>query len=674
VYRSLLAARRTGNPFLFYLVAGIAIATMMQFILIVAGTLGLIPLTGISVPFLSKGNAGVMLTLMAFLFIIIISHERGDKLEMEYIKKNFDNVNAYAILTFFGTVIIFASTLIWYQIKSDEYITKPALVLNKKGEWQYSYNPRIAMMLREMNAGNIYDRNKILLATSDKNIFKNEKDALIAKQANAVLYEEQLKRTQKRYYPYGNDLLFWLGDFNKEIAKEESSGYAAEFRHFTLLRGFNVKYSTTQRTSKRYKENRFLPETEHETELQQYDYSALAPFIKAGKNSRLMHEQNEKNKDIYLSLDVVLNEKINKVIQNKEAYKNFRTSAIAINAKTGEVLASAVNPMPSYKDLKLIGNIDPVDYRAIFRQLFGDRMMVPRDLGITYPSRPGSTIKILDAYAAFNKYGLSTADFNYFVEPDEVIRPGEPVNENVNMKTAIVRSSNVYFIKLVNDKKLESELFYLYDALGMNLMNRGGFYFQRSKNYESEKYFEEWTKYTEKGKSVFNSKRLMGSKKRFQSNLSNIAWGQGELMVTPLHLAQMTATIANKDTLQSSKFLIKSWMELPAADEPVNIGKHRGQGSLLASYMKEQSAKISEATGMTVYGKTGSPERDKMIKKGNQTMQKRVTDAWFTFFVQSPKYNAPIAFTIRIEEIGNSSFATQLAIDMLKELKSAGYF
>ncbi|MFV0606928.1 MAG: FtsW/RodA/SpoVE family cell cycle protein [Niabella sp.] len=674
IYRCMLTARRTGKPFMFYLIAGIAITTMIQFMLIVAGTLGLVPLTGISVPFLSKGNAGIIITMIAFLLIVLMSNERGDKLEMEYVKANFDNVNAYAILTFFGIVIVFSGTLFWYLYKADDYITKPALVINKKGEWQYTYNPRIGILLKDIKAGNIYDRNGVLLATSNKNKFEKERKKLEALGASQALYNEQLKREQKRYYSFGNDLLFWLGDYNKEIAREENSGYAADFRHFTLLRGFDVKYATSVRTSDRYKEHRFLPETTRETELQQYDYSALAPFIKQGKNSELVNAQNRKEKDVYLSLDVVLNERINKIIQQKEAYKKYRTSVVAINTKTGDVLASAMNPMPSYKDLKLISNIDPLDYRSVFKQIFGTRQVVPRDLGITFPSRPGSTIKILDAYAALNKFGLPAANIKYFIEAGEIIRPGEPANENVDMKQAIVRSSNIYFIKLVNDKKLQTELFNLYDATGMNLLNRGGFYFQRPEDYESVKYFKEWEKYTDKGKNIFNNKRLLGSRKRFYSNLSNIAWGQGELMATPLHMAKMSGAIANNDTLQPSRFLLKSWMNQPFKEEGQLVGKQRGMGTLLASYMKEQSAKVSTATGLIIYGKTGSPERDKVVTVGNKTVLKRVTDAWFTFFLESPKTGAPVAFTIRVEEIGNSEFAKELAIDILKDLKSAGYF
>lgn len=673
-YRCILAARRTGKPFLFYLMCGIAIATMVQFMIIVAGTLDLIPLTGISVPFLSKGNAGIIITMFSFLLVLVLSNEKGDALEMDYVKKNFDNVNTYAILTFFGVIIIFTGCLIWYQAKSNTYIVKPALVLNRSGEWQYSYNPRIGKMIREIKPGNIYDRNGILLATSDKNTFTAFKSKLVPIGANVKQYDAQLKSNQKRFYPFNNNLLFWLGDYNREIAKEETNGYAAEYRHFTMLRGFNVNYTTTQRTSERYKENRFLPERTKESELVLYDYSALAPFIKKGSNSQLIQEQNNKPRDIQLSLDVVLNEKINNIIQNNPQFNTSRISVVALNAKNGEVLASASNPAPSYKDLKLISNIDIADYRTIYRQLFNDRMLVPQDLGITFNSRPGSTVKIIDAYAAMNKYGTDAANFSYFIYPEEVIHKGEPENETVNMRTAIVRSSNVYFIKLVNEKGLQMPLFNIYDALGMNIIDRGGYHFNKPRDYDSTVYFKVWDTFLGRGKNIYNSKKLAGSRKRFESNYSNIAWGQGELKATPLHLAKMSGTIANNGVYQPSKFLLKSWTSILQPLPSIKMSNAAGMDATLSSFMKEQSAKVAAATGLDVRGKTGSPERDKIMKRGDRISTKRVTDAWYTFFVPSPKLAAPVAFTIRIEEIGNSEYAKDLAKIILQQLKTAGYF
>jgi cell division protein FtsW (lipid II flippase) len=675
VYRCVLSARRTGKPFMFYLMAGIAIATMLQFALIVAGTLGLIPLTGVSVPFLSKGNAGIILTMLAFVMVIIMSNEKGDVLEMKYVREHFDDVNTYAILSFFGIVLVFTGALLWYQFHADRYVVKPALVLNRKGEWQYSYNPRIGLMLRDIKPGNIYDGNGVLLATSDKQTFDRFRSRLIPLGADAEMYSKQTGRDQKRYYPFSRDMIFWLGDYNTEIAREENNGYAAEFRHYTMLRGFEVPFTVLQKTSDRYKEARFLPETEKESELVRYDYSALAPLIRAGNESRLKDSQNLKPKDLQLSVDAIFSQKINHIIQTKDPFKNYRISVVALNAKSGEVLASCMNPQPSPRDLKLIGNIEPLDYNEIFKRLFQDRIVVPRDLGITFNSRPGSTIKIVDAYAAMNQYGTKAANFSFFISPGEVIRHGEPVNETVDMHKAIVRSSNVYFIKLANEKNLQASLFNMYDLLGMNILNRGGFHFRRPERYNQDYFLKEWNNFVKVGKKIYYNKRLAGSKRRFASRYSDLAWGQGELMATPLQLAKMSGIVSNNGLLQPSVFLKKSWNQPVATnEEAIRAAGNPGMNSLLASFMKEQSASVAAATGLAMSGKTGSPERDKVTRVGNKTVLKRVTDAWYTFYVPSPKLKAPVAFTIRIEEIGNSDFAKQLAREILMQLKASGYF
>ena len=108
--------------------------------------------------------------------------------------------------------------------------------------------------------------------------------------------------------------------------------------------------------------------------------------------------------------------------------------------------------------------------------------------------------------------------------------------------------------------------------------------------------------------------------------------------------------------------------------EPVTAARQPEIASLISDFMREQSARVAAASGLDVHGKTGSPERDKVIMTGNKMSLKRVTDSWYTFFVASPKLGAPVAFTIRIEEIGNSEYAKTLAIAILKQLKNTGYF
>ena len=673
VYRCILAARRTGNTFLFYLCSGIAIATMLQFVIIVAGTLGLIPLTGISVPFLSKGNAGIIVTLLSFMLILFVSHVKGGKEDMEHIKENFDTVNTAAILTFLGAVIVFIGTLFWYQYQSNDYIVKPTMVLNKQGGWHYTYNPRIGIILKEIQPGNIYDKNGVLLATSDRTNLSKQRNVLLGNGVSADRFNQLLKQDIKRYYPFGEKTIFWLGDINREISREENNGYAAEYRHFTMLRGFKVENSTIQKTTSRFKESKFVPESDKEIDLVKYDYSALAPFMKADKNSPIMDSIFKKNKDIRLSVDIRLTEALFNALQKYSAIQKYRTSVVAVQPSTGDVLASVSNPMPSFNDLKLISTIDPSEYKAIYKQIFNPDLIIPQDLAVTYASRPGSTIKILDASAAYNQYGMSASDISFFVAAGEIIRTGEPSQVQVNMRDAIVHSSNVYFIKIANEKNLQSSLFRMYDAVGMNILNRGGYYFQKPENYNSDKFYQIWDRFLSVGKGIYNYKSLQGLRKRFFSRYSDIAWGQGELKSTPLQLTRVTASIANGGIFNPSKFLVQSWTDSSLKKEPTQLIKNKNAAVAIGGFMKEQSAKISAATGITVYGKTGSPERDKLIKQGDKTIRKRVTDAWYTFYISSGRYQESLAFTIRIEEIGNSEHAINLAKELIKQLKVAGF-
>ncbi len=74
----------------------------------------------------------------------------------------------------------------------------------------------------------------------------------------------------------------------------------------------------------------------------------------------------------------------------------------------------------------------------------------------------------------------------------------------------------------------------------MNIINRGGFNFKKPVDYNKEADFKAWNEFLDKGRGIYYTKnpRLINTRKRFQSNYSNIAWGQGELMATPLHLAK----------------------------------------------------------------------------------------------------------------------------------------
>jgi hypothetical protein len=107
IHRTLLHARRSGQPFSFYLCAGIALATGVQFLLIAGGSLGLVPLTGISVPFLSYGNVSLIINLTAMGVVFAVANRPGVALQHDYLEKHYDPVLATGIAGFLiGSLVL----------------------------------------------------------------------------------------------------------------------------------------------------------------------------------------------------------------------------------------------------------------------------------------------------------------------------------------------------------------------------------------------------------------------------------------------------------------------------------------------------------------------------------------------------------------------------------------
>ncbi|GMR11564.1 MAG: hypothetical protein BMS9Abin28_2399 [Anaerolineae bacterium] len=76
VGRSLRTAARRKEPFAVLLSAGIAIAIGLQVILIVGGVLRLLPITGVTLPFISYGGSSLVTSFVGLAFIVLLSRAR----------------------------------------------------------------------------------------------------------------------------------------------------------------------------------------------------------------------------------------------------------------------------------------------------------------------------------------------------------------------------------------------------------------------------------------------------------------------------------------------------------------------------------------------------------------------------------------------------------------------
>ncbi|MBC3788748.1 FtsW/RodA/SpoVE family cell cycle protein [Spirosoma utsteinense] len=664
LHRIFLHARQAGQPFAFFLVAGIAISTGVQFLIIAGGSIGLLPLTGISVPFLSYGKISLIINLMAMGVVFSVASRPGQTTQREYLSTHYDVVLMAGIAGFLlGVVILIGRLLPIIGWRGNEYIVRPARVITRNGDPVYSYNPRIERLTRALASGTIYDRNGLVLATSTpeqvtQQASKLRKSGLRADQLQAL----SQKRLQ-RYYPFGDQLFFWVGDLNTQLFWGQSNGYYAEATHFSELRGFNSRPRKTELVTTDYRADRFSPSVEQTRTLSVYDYRELAPALRAGIDSREVDRRKARNRDLHLSVNAELQVALQNALAQSE-YRDKRLSVVVLDAASGDVLSSAMHPLPNLKtpETMLLADRD---------RLALPYLVTERDLGMTFPTAPGSTAKILTAMAAFTKLGSSASAVSYPISCQEIIRRGaresEPCNQSVDMRKAIVRSSNVYFIRTANDNKLDNEMASLYLATGMNVDMVGGYSFSDTHtDPERKKIMQHW-----RDSSFVVRRNLYQSNRyprRYRGEFSGLAWGQGQLTATPVSLARMAGAIANKGLMQPSRYVL----DQAGKAQPVPAGRSIGRPAYadqLQAFMIEQSnpgAGRSKISAVRVAGKTGTPER---IVQGIQR-----NDGWYVFFAPTPDGRSKTVVSVRIELGESSADAVNLANTIVAPiLQERGY-
>ncbi len=205
-----------------------------------------------------------------------------------------------------------------------------------------------------------------------------------------------------------------------------------------------------------------------------------------------------------------------------------RGSLVALDTRNGGVLALVSKP--DYDPRALAGRIDP----DVWNKLLSDdsHPLYSRSIQSVYP--PGSTYKIVAAIAALEE-NIVTPEWEvfcpgYFKLGRRTIKCWNAAGHGtVDMYGAIKGSCNVYFYQLglkigIDIWSKYSQLFAFGRPTGIDLPNE--------------------SKGLVPTKAYFNKR--FGENGWTRGNLANLAIGQGELLVTPLQLAQFAMIIANK--------------------------------------------------------------------------------------------------------------------------------
>jgi cell division protein FtsW (lipid II flippase)/cell division protein FtsI/penicillin-binding protein 2 len=649
LHRSIIIGRQTGTPFLFYLCAGIGVCTFVQFLLIAGGSTGALPLSGVALPFESYGGSSLVANFVAAGFLLSVSRVKGTQVQMAYLTKQQDKNLVPALLAASIGIILLVVNISSYLFDNQKWVVKPALVADKSGSRMFSYNPRIAILMNKLQAGTIYDRKGIVLATSTPQLIKDQQNGISNAGAENYDIDSAMHKRLTRYYPFQDQLFFWLGDVNTMVFDGSTNGYFAEYEHAAELRGFKMPISNYTVKASHYQEDRFLPRGVKEMTVAKKDYSAIAQLLVEGINSDAVNAFKHKNRDVQLSVDAQLQTSIEKSIASDTSLSNNRVSVVIMDSSNGDVLVSTQYPLPPVNNWDLLTMSIPDQNKL-------SQWVTTTDLGFTYATQPGSTAKVLTAMAAFNKLGADASKVVYHVSEAERVRTtGVEPDEtgNITMERAIAHSNNVYFIKLANQQHLEEDMGTLYLKTGMFLNGVGGYFYDKKPNNtnadQQEKWRELWRKTEFNTKPHYDPNNIHRTRAK---GISGMAWGQGDLIATPAAVARLASGVANNGVLMQNRFALKV-NDTAIGTKISETLTQAPYAALLKQFMIEQSAPKVPILHIAVAGKTGTPER---IWKGDD-----INDGWYVFFAPNPKDNGYLVTCIRVESTKGSSNAVHLA-------------
>ena len=328
-----------------------------------------------------------------------------------------------------------------------------------------------------------------------------------------------------RHYPQGDHFAHsvgYVGRINEKEAKQLDA----------------TQYRGTQSIGKTGIERFYENELHGKVGFEEVETNAQGRVMRV-----LRHTDAVAGKNIVLSLDIKLQEAA------EEALGDRRGSIIALDPKTGEVLAMVSKP--SFDPNLFVTGISSRDYSNLRDSI--DKPLFNRALRGLYA--PGSTIKPEVAIAGLDSGVISAStrvfDPGYFQLPnvDHKYRNWNHSGDGwVDLNAAIMRSNDTYFYDLASKLGIDRMHDYMAEfGLGQKV---------------SLDMFEE-------SSGLMPSREWKRSTRRqawFPGETVILGIGQGYMQVTPLQLAQATALIANKG-VWNRPHLAKTVDGTPPVDE-----------------------------------------------------------------------------------------------------------
>ena len=557
VWRGLRIAMRAGSDFDRMLAFGLAALFALQTLLILAGVTGIIPLSGIALPFLSYGNSALVANFLLIGLLRGISAPPPGGLGRPAPRP--ESLHAARRFALVYTVLLLGGIGVWrlgtlQLLHADEIAVHPVRTPDADKVPRPHQNPRLLALERQIPRGSIFDRDGRILATSRP----GEIDATVSDSAEA----RRLKTAHARYYPFGAACAHLVGYLDPGIG----GPFGLEKGYQDDLRGF----------------------AHHADLLPDY------------RNRNLPGYDARRGRDLHLTIDAAMQRDIQALLwKSASALKDKRTGQpkdraafVLLDPGTGDVLVAATTPTfdpntltPAQVHEWLTAPDANLEARFVNRAVNG-----------LYP--PGSTLKIATAGAALDALpnALNFAATCNKVSPElrwqargkTYVRrnvrddTGDPAFGTLTMAPAFRVSSNIYFANLA--------------------IEIGSLRFRQAL---SEK---------------MKFKRVPGAD-AFDADLPDLGYGQGRMLASPLEMARLAAGVGAGGRMRQARFVTSltdpEKREKKRAFDPVLLGQAMTPQSaqnvrdLMRKVVENGTASgVFDNLGIAVAGKTGTAQNE----------------------------------------------------------------
>jgi len=405
------AAARARGSYECLLALGLAVAFAVQALLIFGGTLGLVPLTGVTAPFLSYGGVSLLVNFAALgIWASIAGRGTDRREELPEVAPLMQPARVVGLLLAAGGVCVFGDAARYQIFTADETSLRTVSTLTR---WSAPgagpqpiqvENPRFAILARYLRRGDIVDRNDLPLATSGCETL----DHWRATYAKMGLPVDSRCVPGERHYPLGEALAYTLGDIRRTNLIQ--SDRQAERRFDEHLRG--------------YASNR-----------------DLLVLLRDRYNPRSAEARGllERDRSVHLTLNGPFQLEVSRIFGAELARRHFHAGAVAVlSPDTGSVLASVSYPLPSTADPKQNGE-DLMDRARVGLLPPGSTAKLITDIGLLRKN-PSFAEAVFECRRLLDHRAGIVLPSGHAVRDDIQDRP----HGAISMREAVVHSCNAW--------------------------------------------------------------------------------------------------------------------------------------------------------------------------------------------------------------------------------------